>query len=76
MTLQWDNTRPHEAGVVTDLITQQNIPTLPRTAVSPDLSLIKHVWDEMERRLRRLQNQPVTLAQLWQALVQIRNDIP
>uniref|UniRef100_A0A8C4WXZ8 Uncharacterized protein n=1 Tax=Eptatretus burgeri TaxID=7764 RepID=A0A8C4WXZ8_EPTBU len=59
--------------MVTNLIALQNIPTLPEPAFSPDLSLIEHVWDEMERRLRSLKNQLATLAQLRQALVQIWN---
>jgi transposase len=50
--------------------------TLPPTAVSPDLSSIEHVWDEMERRLRHLPNQPVTLAEMGPALIRIWNNIP
>jgi transposase len=41
---------------------------LPCPAVSPDFSPIEHVWDEMERRLRHLPNQPVTLAEMGPAL--------
>ena len=72
VTLQHDNARPH----VTDFLTQQNVNVLPWPAVSPDLSPIKHAWDEMERRLRQLPNQPVTLAELSRALVHIWNGIP
>ena len=46
------------------------------TAVSPDLAPIEHVCDEMQRRVRALPNQPVTLAALDQTLVQIWNGIP
>ena len=45
-------------------------------AVSPDFMPIEHAWDEMERRLRQLPNQPVTLAELSRALVRIWNGIP
>lgn len=76
ITLQQDNARPHVARVVRDLFVQQNVDVLPWPAVSPDLSPIEHVWDEMERRLRRLPNQPVTLADLGQALTNIWNNIP
>ena len=76
ITLQQDNACPHVPHVVTDFIAKQNIATLPWSAVSPDLSPIEHVWDEMERRLRSLQNQLAMLAQLQQALVQILNGIP
>ena len=76
ITLQQDNARPHVARVVTDFLRQQNIPVLPWPAVSPDLSPIEHAWDEMERRLRQANIQPLTLAELGQALVQTWNNIP
>ena len=76
VTLQHDNARPHVARVVTDFLTRQNVNVLPWPAVSPDLSPIEHAWDEMERRLRQLPNQPVTLAELSRALVRIWNGIP
>jgi hypothetical protein len=49
---------------------------LPWTAVSSDSSPIEDVWDEMERPLRHLQNQPVTLADMGPALIRIWNNIP
>ena len=49
---------------------------LPWPAVSPDLSPIEHAWDEMERRLRHLQNQPVTLVEMGPAWIHICNNIP
>ena len=76
VTLQHDNARPHVARVVTDFLTQQNVNVLPWPAVSPDLPPIEHAWDEMERRLRQLPNQPVILAELSRALVRIWNGIP
>ena len=76
VTLQHGNARPHVARVVTDFLTQQNVNVLPWPAVSPDLSPIVHAWDEMERRLGQLPNQPVTLAELSLALVRIWNGIP
>ena len=73
---QQDNARPHVARVMLNFQTHNNVQTLPWPAVSPDLSPIEHLWDEMERRLRRLPNQPVTLLELERALVQIWNAIP
>ena len=75
-TLQQDNASPHVVRVVTDFLTQNNVNVLPWTAISPDLSPIEHVWDEMQRRLRGLQNQPLTLPDLSCALVRIWNGIP
>jgi len=57
-------------------VTQQNVDVLPWPAVSYDLSPIEHVWDEMVRRLRHLQNQPVTLEDMGPALIRIWNNIP
>lgn len=76
VTLQQDNARPHVARVVQNFLQQQNVNLLDWPAVSPDLSPIEHLWDEMDRRLRRLPNPPVTLAELGPALVNIWNNIP
>jgi hypothetical protein len=38
-----------------------------------NLSAIEHVWDEMERRLRHLQNQPMTLVEIGPSLIRIFN---
>ena len=48
---------PQVARVLRHYLTQQNVDVLPWPAVSPDLSSIELVWDEMERPLRYLQNQ-------------------
>jgi hypothetical protein len=56
VTFQQDNARPHVTRFVRDYLTQQNVDLLPWPSVSPDLSSIEHVWDEMERRLRHLPN--------------------
>ena len=66
-TLQQDNARPHVALVVTNFLIQNNVNVLPWPAMSPDLSPIDHIWDEMQRRLRGLQNQPLTLPDLLRA---------
>jgi hypothetical protein len=72
VTFQQDNARPHVARVVRDYLTQQNVDLLPWLAVSPDLSPIEHVWDEMGRRYAIiLPNQPVTLAEMGPALIRI-----
>ena len=65
-----------KACVVHDYLTQQNVDVLPWQADSSDLSPIEHVWNEMERRLHHLQNQPVTLPEIGLALIRIWNNIP
>ena len=59
-----------------DFLAQQNIEVLPWPAVSPDRAPIEHVWDVMQRQLRALPSQPVTLAALDETLVKIWNGIP
>lgn len=76
ITLQQDNARPHVARIVSEFLQEENINVLPWPAVSPDLSPIEHIWDEMERRLRHLPNTPMTLNELGEQLVIIWNNIP
>ena len=76
LTFQQDNARPHNARVVQQFMNENEIEVLPWPANSPDLNPIEHVWDEMERRLRRLPQQPSNLQELAGDLVNIWNDIP
>ena len=64
MTLQHDNSCPHVARVCHDFLANNNIVPLDWPPYSPDLSPIEHLWDEMDRRVRRLRNTPNTLGQL------------
>lgn len=76
MTLQQDNARPHVARVAMDFLRQENVQVMEWPAMSPDLAPIEHVWDEMGRRLRQRQNQPVTLRELGEALREVWQNIP
>ena len=66
----------HVALVVTSFLIQNNVNVLPWPAMSPDMSPIEHIWDEMQRRLHGLQNQPLMLPDLSCAFVRIWNGIP
>ncbi|GFV14941.1 transposable element Tcb2 transposase [Trichonephila clavipes] len=57
---QQDNVRPHTARVSHDCI--RTVITLPWHASSPDLSLIKHIWDHLRRRV----GHPTSLNELQQ----------
>ena len=44
---QQDNARPHSARLTTDFLGQNNLQVLPWPAFSPDLSPLKHLWDQL-----------------------------
>lgn len=73
---QQDNARPHTANVIRDFFDDEEIKLLPWPARSPDLSPIEQVWDEMERRIRALPQQPQNPQQLAEAFVNAWNNIP
>ena len=50
--LQQDNARRHSARLTTTFLQQQNIATLPWPPYSPDMSLIEHPWDLIDRGIR------------------------
>ena len=71
---QQDNARCHVARICIDFLQQQNLALLPWPAVSPDLSPIEHLWDNLDRRIRR--RNPQTLRDLRTMLVQEWDAIP
>ena len=76
MTFQQDNARPHVARVNMAFLDQHNINVLPWPSLSPDLSPIEHVWDQLGRQVRRRRNPPQTLRELTQALQEEWQNIP
>ena len=59
-----------------DFLNQNHIRVLPWPALSPDLSPIEYLWDELGRRVRHCPNQPETLRELRDSLVHEGNNIP
>ena len=76
MTFQHDKARPHVARVCQDFLPNNNIVPLDWPPYSPDLSPIEHLWDELDRRVRRCRNTPNTLGQLQTALLEGWENIP
>ena len=70
------NARCHVARVCQDFLNQNHIRVLPWPALSPNLSPIEHLWDELGRRVRHCQNLPETLQELPEVLVHEWNNIP
>ena len=74
--VQHNNARPHVARVGRDFLANNNIVPLDWPPYSPDLSPIEHLWDNLDRRVRKRQNPPTILAQLRNDLVDEWNNIP
>ncbi|GFX34518.1 transposable element Tcb2 transposase [Trichonephila clavipes] len=45
------NARPHRTLAVEELLESEDITQMDWRAYSPDLNLIEHVWDALERRI-------------------------
>ena len=56
MTFQHDNARPYVDRVCQDFLANNNIVPLDWPPYNPDLSPIEHLWDELDRRVRRCRN--------------------
>ena len=59
-----------------NLILQQDNARPHVARVCQDLTPIEHMWDELDRRVRKRRNPPATLAQLRNALIDEWNNIP
>ena len=76
LILQQDIARPHVAQVCQNFLANNNIAPLAWPPYSPDLTPIEHMWDELDRRVRKCRNPPATLSQLRNALIDEWNNIP
>ncbi|GFV81435.1 transposable element Tcb2 transposase [Trichonephila clavipes] len=66
-----DNARPHTARV--SQYYPRTLTTLPWLARSPDLSLMEHIWDHLERRVGHstsLIEPEARLQQIWNEMSQ------
>ena len=75
LSFQHDNARPHVARVCRDFLNQNNVQVLYWPPYSPNLNPIEHLWDALDRRVRKRINVP-NVAQLQLALIQEWNNIP
>ena len=60
---QHDNARPHIARIYTKFLEAENVPVLLWPAYSPDKSLIEHIWDAMDLRIRQRLPVPTNIQQ-------------
>ena len=74
--LMHDNARPHTARIVTDYLLAVGITCMDWPALSPDLNVIEHIWDELPRRVKNRSPSPNTLGELQSALREEWGTIP
>ena len=74
--LQQDNARPHTAPATTQFLMANNVNVMEWPSMSPDLSPIEHIWEELDRRVRARPYQPTNLPQLQATFLQEWNNLP
>ncbi|CAF3909144.1 unnamed protein product [Rotaria magnacalcarata] len=70
---QHDNDPKHRAGVVTNWLDQKQVERLKWPSYSPDINPIEHLWDEVERRMKKVH--PKNEKELKEALLRVWNNI-
>ena len=75
MTLQHDNATSDTARSVRYFLQDRNVSVLPWPAKSPDLDLIGHVWDLLDRRVRARAIPPRNFRELAGTLVEESGNI-
>ena len=77
LVFQQDNAPAHRAIITQTFFNQNNIAVLtPWPAISPDLNVIEHLWDKMDKDIRALRPQPTTVQELQRALLDAWDNIP
>jgi len=74
--LQQDGAWPHTAIITPQFIADNNISLLNWASMSPDMSPIEHVWDELKRRVYDRPHPPVNVQQLKHPVIEEWNAIP
>ena len=67
--MQQDNDPKHRAHVVTHWLNQKGVERLDWPSSSPDLNPIEHMWDEVERRMKK--ESPTNVTDLKQCLLRV-----
>jgi len=76
MMLLQDGAPAHTARATHALLQNQNVRLFPLPAKSPDLNVIEHMWDALDRRVRNRPAAPQNLREIEQALVEEWANIP
>lgn len=76
IVFQHDNARPHTARLTRDYLNNMNVHVLPWPASSPDMNPIEHLWDHIDRQIRKRPVPPANQHQLEQYLIHAWQQIP
>lgn len=72
---QHDNDPKHTATSTKTWLQENEISVLKWPSQSPDLNPIEHLWNELDRRIRKRQTLPNNRAELWEMLEEEWNNI-
>ncbi|GFS84185.1 transposable element Tc1 transposase [Trichonephila clavipes] len=73
---QQDNCSIHTSRLAKTWFDEMSVQKLDLPSQSPDLNLIEHLWDELQRRLRSQPNRPSPLQALISAVMNVWKAIP
>ncbi|GFW33401.1 transposable element Tcb2 transposase [Trichonephila clavipes] len=71
-----NNARPHPARIVEEYLEDHGLERMEWPARSPDLNLIEHLWDYLDREVAALNPPPRSLHELKQGLLCVWSSLP
>lgn len=75
IVFQQDNDKKHTSAVVQRWLRENNVPVLDWPSQSPDLNPIEHLWNEVDRQLRKLPTKISSKEVLWECIEEVWNNI-